>query len=127
MAKHDQSWNLYGILRSIYADVGHSFGEYVAIAEGAIVVSSRADGTTAASLSIFLHDRYHWVLHDVIQPDPSHVSGIGFALVFPPMVKLCWWERERRILKKRLTTGWHTYLVAILREQIHLKGFPLFY
>ena len=77
--QHDQSWNLYGILRSIYADVGHSFGEHVAIADGAIVVSSRADGTKAASLSIFLHDGYHWVLHDVIQPDPSHVSGIGFA------------------------------------------------
>lgn len=76
---HGQVWNLYGILRSIYADIGHSFGEHVAIADGAIVVSSRADGAQAASLSIFLHDGHQWVLHDVIQPDPSHISGIAFA------------------------------------------------
>lgn len=77
--EHGQGWNLYGILRSIYPDNSHSFGEHIAIAEGAIVVSSRADGAQAGSLSIFLHDGTHWVLHDVIEPDPSRGSGLGFA------------------------------------------------
>eukprot|EP00563_Minutocellus_polymorphus_P019671 CAMPEP_0197718980 /NCGR_PEP_ID=MMETSP1434-20131217/2914_1 /TAXON_ID=265543 /ORGANISM="Minutocellus polymorphus, Strain CCMP3303" /LENGTH=97 /DNA_ID=CAMNT_0043303675 /DNA_START=8 /DNA_END=301 /DNA_ORIENTATION=- len=61
--------------------MSHSFGENVAIGGDAIVVSSRTNVFQEASLSIFLHDGHagQWVLHDVIQPDPSRVSGIGFA------------------------------------------------
>jgi len=77
--RHSQGWILSGILRSISADLSHSFGENVVIEEGAIVVSSRAGGAQAAGLSVFLNDGYQWVLHNVIQPDPSRVSEMGFA------------------------------------------------
>ena len=72
-------WSLYGILRSVYGDMSHSFGEYVAIDGDAIVVSSRTNGFQEAGLSVFLRDGNQWVLHNVLQPDPSRVSGIGFA------------------------------------------------
>lgn len=42
-------------------------------------MSYRTSGFQEAGLSVFLRDGNQWVLHNVLQPDPSRVSGIGFA------------------------------------------------
>ena len=103
--RRGQAWSLYGILRSIDADVSHSFGENVAIADGTIVVSTRSDNTQAASLSIFLHDGYQWNLHDFIQPGPSRVSGIGFASSISTDGKTLLVGSRKADLKEKIDTG----------------------